>query len=326
MRLFSHRKRSAAAGPLPTELLPRLALGSLDATTRLPDSPPAPATPGEWGVAHVFDDIVDVFTACRTGDVLAAPAPMPSVGAAVDNMRGYCFFLDADLAGICEPSPGCWTAEPIEGHRNAIAIIVGHGRPIRPGEPGYDWISGAQSMRAYLRASVIANALAAQIRRLGYAAQAHTAADDEINHIPLLLSAGIGELCGSPASTTSWVGERSIRPRSGGSTSRCSRTLQSSRRREQTSAASTLSASHETNQASHCSRPRWRRPGPTAWPTSRSIVRQVSQRRNKRSGPRLRESVSSAEPLNPAMRLTPGKSAMTDPQKGIQWQKSEAPT
>ena len=36
-------------------------------------------------------------------------------------------------------------------------------------------------MRAYLRASVIANAIAAQIRRLGYAAQAHTAADDEIN-------------------------------------------------------------------------------------------------------------------------------------------------
>ena len=79
-------------------------------------------------------------------------------------------------------------------------------------------------------------------------------------------------------------------------------------------------------EASHCSRPRWRRQGPTAWPPSRSIVRQVSQRRNKRSGPRLRESVSSAEPLNPAMRLTPGKSAMTDPQKGIQWQKSEAPT
>ena len=123
MRLFSHRKRAAAAGPLPTELLPRLAPGTLDARKELPDPPPASASPGEWGVAHVFGDIVDVFTACRTADVLAAPAPMPSAQAAVDNMRGYCFFLDADLAGICEPSRECWTAEPIEGHRSAIAIV-----------------------------------------------------------------------------------------------------------------------------------------------------------------------------------------------------------
>ena len=193
MRLFSHRKRPAAAGPLPTELLPRLAPGSLDATTRLPDSPPAPGTPGEWGVAHVFDDIVDVFTACRTADVLAAPAPMPSVGAAVDNMRGYCFFLDADLAGICEPSPGCWTAEAIEGHRNAIAIIVGHGRPIRPGEPGYDWISGSEQDNADLRATEIATVLTRYLGTLGYSAAAHTAAASDVDRCRIAVEAGVLE-------------------------------------------------------------------------------------------------------------------------------------
>jgi ferredoxin len=62
------------------------------------------------------------------------------------------------------------------------------------GASGDDWVSGAQSMRAYLRASMIACTLAAHIRSLGYDAKAHTARLDEVNHIPLLLEAGIGEL------------------------------------------------------------------------------------------------------------------------------------
>ncbi len=193
MRLFSHRKRAAAAGPLPTELLPRLAPGAFDVRKEMPDPPPAPASPGEWGVAGVFGDIVDVFTACRTADVLAAPAPMPSAQAAVDNMRGYCFFLDADLAGICEPSRQSWTAEPIEGHRSAIAIVVGLGRPIRPGEPGYDWIAGSEQDNADLRATEIATVLTRYLGTLGYGATAHTAAASDVDRFRIGVEAGVLE-------------------------------------------------------------------------------------------------------------------------------------
>jgi len=56
------------------------------------------------------------------------------------------------------------------------------------------WLSGARSMRAYLRASLIACTMAAHIRALGWEARAHTAALDDVTHIPLLLAAGIGEL------------------------------------------------------------------------------------------------------------------------------------
>ena len=193
MRLFSHRKRPAAAGPLPTELLPRRAPGTLNGAGVLPDPPSPPAPAGEWSVSQVFGDIFDVFDACRTADVSAAPAPMPSTQAAVDNMRGYCFFLDADLAGICEPSSTCWTAEPIEGHTGAIAIVVGHGRPIRPGEPGYEWISGSEQDNAELRAIEIATVLTRYLGTLGYSATAHSAVASDVDRYRLAVEAGVLE-------------------------------------------------------------------------------------------------------------------------------------
>jgi len=160
--------------------------------------PPKPAesgtAPGEWSVSHTYGDIVEVFTACRTADVLAAPAPMPSTQAAVDNMRGYCFFLDADLAGICEPSPACWSDEPIEGHRSAIAIVVGIGRRIRPGEPGYDWISGSEQDNADLRATEIATVLTQYLGTLGYSATAHTAAASDLDRYRVSVEAGVLEV------------------------------------------------------------------------------------------------------------------------------------
>ncbi|MXZ15683.1 MAG: Fe-S protein, partial [Acidimicrobiales bacterium] len=159
----------------------------------LPKPPESGTAPGEWSVSHTYGDIVEVFVACRTADVLAASAPMPSTQAAVDNMRGYCFFLDADLAGICEPSPACWSGEPIEGHRNAIAIVVGFGRPIRPDEPGYSWISGSEQDNADLRATEIATVLTRYLGTLGYAATAHTAAASDLDRYRVAVEAGVLE-------------------------------------------------------------------------------------------------------------------------------------
>lgn len=62
------------------------------------------------------------------------------------------------------------------------------------GASGDDFISGAQSMRAYMRGAVIAGVMADHLRALGFPARAQTNADSEVLHIPLILLAGLGEL------------------------------------------------------------------------------------------------------------------------------------
>jgi ferredoxin len=62
------------------------------------------------------------------------------------------------------------------------------------GASGDDWISGAQSMRAYLRGAGIAGVMAEMLRALGFPARPQTNADSDVLHIPLLLWAGLGEL------------------------------------------------------------------------------------------------------------------------------------
>jgi ferredoxin-NADP reductase/ferredoxin len=62
------------------------------------------------------------------------------------------------------------------------------------GSSGDDWIAVAQSMRAYLRFSLLGGVIAAQIRRLGYSAKAQTVMDGEVLQPPLLLLSGLGEV------------------------------------------------------------------------------------------------------------------------------------
>jgi ferredoxin len=62
------------------------------------------------------------------------------------------------------------------------------------GSSGDDWISGAQSMRAYLRGAAIAGQMAQLIRSLGHSARAQTNLDSDVLHIPLILLAGLGEI------------------------------------------------------------------------------------------------------------------------------------
>ncbi|MDH3500174.1 MAG: Fe-S protein, partial [Acidimicrobiia bacterium] len=62
------------------------------------------------------------------------------------------------------------------------------------GASGDDWVSGAQSMRAYMRGAEIAGIISEHIRNLGYSARSHTNAKSHVLHIPLILNAGLGEL------------------------------------------------------------------------------------------------------------------------------------
>ena len=116
------------------------------------------------------------------------------------NIKAASYFLGIDAVGISRCPDWAWyshdaTGEPIDPpHDQAISMIVDQGFETMEGASGDDWISVAQSMRAYLRFSLLGGVIAKQIRRLGYSAKAHTVLDGEVLQPPLLLLSGLGEV------------------------------------------------------------------------------------------------------------------------------------
>ncbi len=117
-----------------------------------------------------------------------------------DNVKAAAYFLGADAVGISRCPEWSWyshdaTGDPIvPEHDQAISFIIDQGYETMEGASGDDWISVAQSMRAYLRFSLIGGVIAKQIRNLGYKAKAHTVLDGEVLQPPLLLLSGLGEV------------------------------------------------------------------------------------------------------------------------------------
>ena len=117
-----------------------------------------------------------------------------------DNIKAAAYFLGIDAVGISRCPDWVWYShdalgEPIDPpHDQAISMIVDQGYETMEGASGDDWISVAQSMRAYLRFSLLGGVIAKQIRNLGYAAKAHTVLDGEVLQPPLLLLSGLGEV------------------------------------------------------------------------------------------------------------------------------------
>ena len=79
-------------------------------------------------------------------------------------------------------------------HANAVNLLLDQGHETMEGASGDDWISVAQSMRAYLRFSLLGGIVAEQIRRLGYSARVHSVLDGDVLQPPLLLLSGLGEV------------------------------------------------------------------------------------------------------------------------------------
>ena len=118
-----------------------------------------------------------------------------------ESIKALAYFLGADLVGICEAeswmfySHEAQQAKPIEpSHKHCIVMLLDQGFETMEGASGDDWISGAQSMRGYMRGAFIAGVMGAHLRRLGYSSRAHTNAESDILHIPATLLAGLGEL------------------------------------------------------------------------------------------------------------------------------------
>ncbi len=116
------------------------------------------------------------------------------------NVKAAAYFLGCDAVGVSRCPDWSWyshdaAGDPIDPpHDNAISIIIDQGFETMEGASGDDWISVAQSMRAYLRFSLLGGIIARQIRRLGYKAKAHTVLDGDVLQPPLLLLSGLGEV------------------------------------------------------------------------------------------------------------------------------------
>ncbi len=111
-------------------------------------------------------------------------------------------FLRADMVGICElPAYSVfthsrWGGKPIElKHKYAIAVLVDQDWKTAAAFNGHDWVSNSMSFLSYSTSGFIACILADYIRRLGYPARAHHAMNYQVVVPPVLLWAGLGEMC-----------------------------------------------------------------------------------------------------------------------------------
>lgn len=118
-----------------------------------------------------------------------------------DAIKALAYHLGADLVGICRAEPWMYYSHeeqegrPIDAyHSYAVVMLIDQGFETMEGASGDDWISGAQSMRAYLRGAMMAGVIAAHLRRLGYSSRAHSNAYSELLQLPAMLMAGLGEM------------------------------------------------------------------------------------------------------------------------------------
>ncbi|MFN8721182.1 MAG: 2Fe-2S iron-sulfur cluster-binding protein [Rhodospirillales bacterium] len=137
----------------------------------------------------------------QQGDAHRAPDPAardPRRDA--DGVKAALHFLGADAVGISRCPDWAYYSHDAAGapiapyHGHAISILVDQGHETMEGTSGDDWISAAQSMRAYLRSSLLGGIVAEHIRRLGYSARVHSALDGDVLQPPLLLLSGLGEV------------------------------------------------------------------------------------------------------------------------------------
>lgn len=116
------------------------------------------------------------------------------------NLKATSYWLGADAVGLCAVPDWAWYSHDAGGnpmpayHANAVNLLLDQGHETMEGASGDDWISVAQSMRAYLRFSLMGGVVAEQVRRLGYGARVHSVLDGDVLQPPLLLLSGLGEV------------------------------------------------------------------------------------------------------------------------------------
>lgn len=151
--------------------------------------------------AFAFRQALGAFVLLQDGG--KAPQVHASVSNAqrnADNIKATAYWLGCDAVGISDCPDWVYYSHNAAGevitpyHNQAISMVIDQGHETMEGASGDDWISCAQSMRAYLRFSLLGGVLAQQIRNLGYSANVHTVMGAEVVQPPLTLLSGLGEV------------------------------------------------------------------------------------------------------------------------------------
>ncbi len=148
-----------------------------------------------WMTIHL-KDVVDGLVASQKAPIPEEPEQLSR------HVKELAYFLRADAVGICKlPSYAVYThgfadGQPIElNHKYAIGILIDQDWRTSEATIGHDWISNSMSFLAYSTSGFIACIMADYIRRLGYPARAHHARNYQVVVPPILLWAGLGEMC-----------------------------------------------------------------------------------------------------------------------------------
>ena len=140
------------------------------------------------------------FVLLQDGPEETAPPPRRDAAWYSDQIKATSYFLGVDAIGLSRCPDWAWYSHDARGdavtppHDQAISMVIDQGFETMEGASGDDWISVAQSMRAYLRFSMLGGVIAKQIRNLGFSAKAHTVIDGDVLQPPLLLLGGLGEV------------------------------------------------------------------------------------------------------------------------------------
>jgi reductive dehalogenase len=154
--------------------------------------------PLSWALRKMMGHMIPTVD----GPIRAGKSPIPDDPLQMSlHIKETAYFLRADAVGICELPPytvyshSASDDQPIElTHKYAIGILIDQDWKTAEAFNGNDWISNSMSMMSYSTSGFIAIILANYIRRLGYPARAHYAANYQVVVPPILLWAGLGEM------------------------------------------------------------------------------------------------------------------------------------
>jgi len=226
------RRRPSHLGPYPVETLKRIDKPTTqifeDEVPRVPSranmylrtalgdlSAKAKGEAARWSQKHPVSQglmrpswAIKPFQDGQSAAAVAAGAQNPDQNSKA--LKALSHYLGSSISGICKAPDYAWYSHDKHGqsiepyHKYALIVLIDQGYETFLGASGNDWISGTQSMRAYLRGAEVVGVMAEQIRQMGYPARAHTNLDSHVLHVPLVLQAGLGE--------QSRIGESAINP------------------------------------------------------------------------------------------------------------------
>jgi ferredoxin len=169
----------------------------------------------KYPLGDAFASMVGHMIPMVDGEVARLKAPISEDPKALSrHIKQLGYFLRADIVGICRlPRYAVYhhdlAGNPVElDHKNAILLVIDQDYETMLGSTGDDWISNSQSFIGYSTSAFIACIMANYIRKLGYPARAHHVFNYQVLVVPLLLLAGIGEMCRAGIVLNPFLGTR----------------------------------------------------------------------------------------------------------------------